>query len=164
MRDYSREGTGYDRGWRFVANAFCPTGKGGGQDNSCGPAGPKALAAEFVRLHNEASREFAAAFKAVGARMWQKDKAHPFKTENQKFIAEVMADYLRPGGPGVKEVAGVYGITRPLTVLDSHPQVRADPAKVRTLKAAVDEIHGRYTAAWKKALSGYRPAARGGGQ
>lgn len=60
--------------WRFVANAFCPTGKGGGSDNSCGSATHRVLVREHKGLgvRSEGHYEFRPWSKAKPERgYWQ---------------------------------------------------------------------------------------------
>ena len=79
------------------------------------------FAEEYVRLHNEASAKYKAAFKRIGARMWHDDDAHPLKEENTAFIAEQMQAYIKRGHP--EFIVEVYGhLPYPLTVMDSYPQ------------------------------------------
>lgn len=92
------------------------------------------LAAEYVRLHNAASLEYKAAFKAVGARLWPMDNAHLLKPANQSALAENISDRWTPKLP------------RPLTVLDSYPDVTTKQRQ--QLIAAVDAIHAKYAALW----------------
>jgi hypothetical protein len=92
------------------------------------------LAAEYVRRHNAASKEYKAAFKSVGARMWPMDNAHEEKPHNQQAIAESMRNSKgrswRPSLP------------RPLTVLDSYKDVTRKQRE--WLNKEVDRIRTKY--------------------
>jgi len=88
-------------------------------------------AAEYVKRHNTASKEYKVAFKAIGARMWPMDDAHELKPYNQKCIAENMRETgYRPRLP------------YPLTVLNSFPNVTQKQRK--QLTADVDRIYQKY--------------------
>ncbi len=89
---------------------------------------------------NEASRKFTEAFKKVGARMWNRDEAHPLKPKDEVEITKNMQSL------GVKVFAK---LDRPLTVLDSYPDVtnqqRASLDRevnriLRTYQKKLDEI------------------------
>jgi hypothetical protein len=98
------------------------------------------IADSYVQLHNEAARLYKEEFKKVGARMWQGDRAHLLKKENRDFIAAEIARF--------PELPTFYNMDRPLTMLDSYPQVSA--YKRRKLNAAVDEIWERYKRRWEE--------------
>jgi DNA-binding ferritin-like protein (Dps family) len=87
----------------------------------------QSLEQSFVDLHNAAAKEYKQAFKDVGARMWHDDESHPIKQYSIPEIAE---------------------ISRPLTVLDSYPNVTTKQRK--QLNQKVDEIHDKYSNLWKK--------------
>jgi hypothetical protein len=88
-------------------------------------------AAEYVQRHNAASKEYKAAFKAVGARMWPMDDAHELKPYNQQCIAE-----------NDRRTGCRQHLPRPLTVLDSYPDVT--PKQRKWLNAEVDRIYQKY--------------------
>ena len=124
----------------------------GGDDASGGGMSTEAagqLASEYVRLHNEASREYSAAFRAVGARMWRDDDAHPLKETNQTFIASNIAAGVDP--------SAIYSIPRPLTVLDSYPGAQDHREE---LNREVDRIRDKYNELWQQAVAGESGKAR----
>ena len=88
-------------------------------------------AAEYVQRHNAASKEYKAAFKAVGARMWPMDYAHELKPYNQQCIAE-----------SARRTGYRQHLPRPLTVLNSYPDVT--PKQRKWLNAEVDRIYQKY--------------------
>lgn len=100
------------------------------------------IAREYVRLHNAASKEYKAAFKAVGARMWHGDYCHLLRTDNLEFITTQIAKH--------SEVPDYYIIHRPLTVLDSFPEVKRNYRKRKQLNDTVDEIWERYKRLWEE--------------
>jgi hypothetical protein len=96
-------------------------------------------AEEYVRLHNEAAKEYKKAFKEVGANMWRDDNAHEFKKPSLKKAVDSISETLGTA-PEVIEIA------RPLTVLDSYPDVT--PAQRKLLDKKVNEIANRYRQLW----------------
>ena len=88
-------------------------------------------AAEYVQRHNAASKEYKAAFKAVGARMWPMDNAHEMKPYNQQCIAE-----------SLRRTGYKPHLPRPLTVLNSYPDVT--PKQRKWLDTEVDRIYQKY--------------------
>lgn len=109
------------------------------------------LAQRYIDLHNAAAKEYKEAFNSVGAKMWRDDEAHPIKKEQHDFINGEME---RLKGQGDK-VGEVYGMTRPLTVLDSYPNV--SEANRNILEQKVNAIHDKYSALWGQELSGKKP-------
>ena len=104
------------------------------------------LARAFMRLHNEASVEFRAAFAAAGAQMWHDDYAHAIPAACLGFIEETMGSLATDD-----DIRAVYAIACPLTVLDGYPDVAA--AKRSQLKRKVDEISAQYQADWDREIS-----------
>lgn len=107
------------------------------------------LAKKLVELHNAACKEYKVAFASVGAKMWHDDKAHLLKPNNQAAIARNM----RPYKDNKKKIEGLFHIVRPLTVLDSYPDV--SHANRRKLEKQVDTIHDKYQKEWKAFLKGF---------
>lgn len=73
------------------------------------------LADAFIDTHNQASKEYKKLFAEVGARLWHDDKAHIIKPQRK----ESMIAHWKL----VKNIAEIIFITRPLTALDSYPNV-----------------------------------------
>ena len=90
---------------------------------------------EYVKLHNAASKKYKDAFKDVGARMWSGDDAHALKPYNEAAILESV------------QMSGISWVraARPLTVLDSHPEVRKSASKMKRLESRVNEIHNEFS-------------------
>lgn len=107
------------------------------------------LATEYVRIHNDASPKYSAAFKRIGARMWHDDDAHPLKANNTAFIAKAMQGYIDRGH--TEYITEVYGtIARPLTVMDSYPQCHARRSELE------EEVYAIYKSAnreWREFLA-----------
>jgi hypothetical protein len=90
------------------------------------------LAAEYVQKHNAASKEYKAAFAAVGARMWPMDNAHILRPANQQALAD-----------SIRRLKGWRPLLpRPLTVLDSYKDVT--PKQRKWLNSEVDKIYQKY--------------------
>ena len=98
----------------------------------------KKLAAAYVRIHNDAAKKYKEAFKKVGARMWRDDDCHPIKPAAVDGIANTM----------MRTFAMYWTFQRPLTVLDSYPEVKQDRKKMRQLNTEVDAIHKAATDEW----------------
>ena len=90
------------------------------------------LAAEYVQKHNAASKEYKAAFAAVGARMWPMDDAHVLRPSNQRALADSMR----------RSKGWKPSLPRPLTVLDSYKDVT--PKQRKWLNGEVDKIYQKY--------------------
>lgn len=112
------------------------------------------LASEYARIHNDAAKKHKAAFAAVGARMWNGDDAHSLKPKHIASIAKTMSGYAKRG-LGIDAVKSVYGMTRPLTVLDSFPKVRKNTKKMAQLDAKIDAITADARRQWRTALRQY---------
>lgn len=125
-----------------------------------GVMGPEVAAAvvnKAVDLHDSASAEYRAAFKDAGVRMWPMDWAHPWarsktkrKELKRRMINQAQHKDLERFLTTIPQV-----VTRPLTVLDSYPEVKGT-AKHRELDAAVDDIYARYAAEWEEFLAQHR--------
>jgi DNA topoisomerase-1 len=115
------------------------------------------LGEHFVKLHNDASKEFKAAFKEIGAKMWNSDDAH--KIDSARSFEGATRD----------EVAKASPITYPLTVMDSYPEARVHTAR---LEKNLDKIQSKYEKQWKSMVSdvfdstenAFCPTGEGGGQ
>jgi hypothetical protein len=103
----------------------------------------KLLAAIFVDLHNQASKEYTIAFNKIKTRMWHDDDAHPLKKSNEEFIASQM----KRGFFG-------YDITYPLTVLDSYPNISSKDRQ--WLELEVNKIFIKYNKKWKTVLKKFK--------
>lgn len=124
-------------------------GSGGDSSGKMSEQEGRDFAEEYVSLHNAASKEYKTAFKEIGARMWNHDDMHPLKKENEEFIAEVAS------GRTTEDVKKLYGFaTRPLTVLDSFPEIRKDAALMKRFNAKIDKIQDSHQkkldAIWEK--------------
>jgi hypothetical protein len=106
------------------------------------------LATEYVRIHNAAAKEFKPKFKEVGARMWHFDNAHILKRVNRDFIRDEILK--RTDIPDF--IWNIYHspVDRPLTMLDSYPQVTKEQRD--WLDRQVDEITSRHNTAWRQFL------------
>ncbi len=108
------------------------------------PAVRAKLADHFVELHNSASKEYKEAFAKVGAKMWRDDYAHPLTGENADFIK----DHVAKSTPNA--IKSIYTITRPLTMLDSYPNVPASKREI--LDKDVDRIFNKYQHQWTRTI------------
>lgn len=92
------------------------------------------LVDSFVKIRNQATKEFKAEFKAIGAKLWHDDDAHALGPKNAEFIKK-----------GLDETPAstltVFRIPLPLTVMDSYPHLRS---KSGALMKAVGKIRDRY--------------------
>ena len=104
----------------------------------------KQLASIYLRLHNEASKQYKEAFKSVGARLWHDDDAHLLKPENGNYIANNFLDYLD------RDIPIHFPLPRPLTVLDSYPNVTREQKQQLDLK--VDDIYNHHVDEYHKAI------------
>ena len=104
----------------------------------------KQLASIYVKLHNEASKQYKEAFKAVGARLWNGDKVHLLKPENENYIANNFLDYLD------RDISLRLSLPRPLTVLDSYPNVTQKQRQQLDLK--VDDIYNHHVDEYHKTI------------
>ncbi len=129
-----------DEGEDFVENAFCPTGEGGGQDNSCGPGGKPRVVGDLktgdvVVAPGGEERKIFAADKSVGGRVhitYEGGKPAPPQRASRGLASagvikvkpkEVMkgVDYLKPGDEilgadfagKVKQIKKVMQLGRP---------------------------------------------------
>lgn len=103
-------------------------------ENKMDDALAEKFAAEYVRIHNQACKEYKLAFKKVGAKMWHGDGAHELKKDNQTHIVGLLVR----GTP-----LSQYSIVRPLTVLNSFPNV-TEPQR-NQLNIEIDKIFKKYT-------------------
>jgi hypothetical protein len=99
--------------------------------------GAENYARDFTALHNQASNEYKKTFKDVGAKMWPDDRAHLLKPKHRESLVNNLKQF--PWSV-VKEL---YHIQRPLTVLDSYPNVSTSDRK--KLDSAVKKIHTHHT-------------------
>lgn len=109
---------------------------------------PAELASEFatayVKIHNQTAKQYTAAFKKVGARMWRDDVSHPLKKDNIEHIASMVED-------GYTD----YNLSIPLTVLDSYPDVTSDQrASLKKEVAAIQKTNQETWIKEKKRLLG----------
>lgn len=108
------------------------------------------LASEYVRIRNAASKEYKAAFKAIGACMWNGDDAQSLKSRNREYIAN------RIQGFDIDTVRKMYPASAcvpfPLTVMDSYPEARKHRAE---LELALSDIQARYQKEWDRVLNTY---------
>lgn len=103
----------------------------------------KTQAEAFRVAHNRASKLYKAAFKAVGARMWQGDDCH----ELPKFSTEFQMKQLENGVPA----DALFFASRPLTILDSFPQVTNHQRK--ELEKLVERIYQSFQLEVQEILS-----------
>jgi hypothetical protein len=104
----------------------------------------KDLIEKYIDIHNEASEEFKKVFKEVGAKMWSSDKAHKWKMNS---------DFYQYHKNNMKKDLKSYGrkgyinpIRKPLTVLDSYPNVSTKQRK--QLNQKVNDIVEKYRKKW----------------
>lgn len=103
------------------------------------------LAKRYVQIHNEASVEYKACFKRVGALMWQGDNCHLLRDDNRIFLQSQMFRL------SFDKITKIYGMSCPLTVCDGYPDMTADQHK--QLQSEVSAIWNRTKRIWNKELS-----------
>lgn len=114
------------------------------------------LANDYVRVHNLAAKEYKAAFKKIGAKMWNADAAHAIKPTSVDFIVKMMRDNYA-GKPDV--IRTVYSpdqcVPFPLTVMDSYPEARKHRPQ---LESELRQIQKKYQNEWQRILDREFPA------
>lgn len=110
------------------------------------------LAAAYVRIHNAHAKEQKVAFKKYGARMWSMDDAHELKPHNEAALRKNIPSMINRETGAKGWHAYHPEIPHPLTVLDSHPEVRADKKKYTALKREVSSIHKKHQKQWHEHL------------
>jgi hypothetical protein len=98
-------------------------------------------------LYNEACKKYKMVFKEVGAKMWHDDDAHTIPHTLIGKIVENMRNVEN------KEILKIWGIIRPLTILDSYPNIRKDKKIMKNLNKQVDKIYHKYFVRWVSFLN-----------
>lgn len=94
--------------WKPITNAFCPTGEGGGQDNSCSPAAAKAQDKGEKKVALERVKEAAVVAKPAHDSAGDRGPymAAPFKqVESSKQLDEKLRAKMDRSAPKVRTVA-----------------------------------------------------------
>jgi hypothetical protein len=106
------------------------------------------LAQKFIEIHNSAAKEYKNLFRRVDAKMWHGDYCHEIQEKRLSYICAEMENVP------TEEIFKIWGIHRPLTVLDSYPHVTSKQKK--WLNSEVDKVWKKYAAEWRKAEVDFR--------